>query len=122
MEFGAKKQRTRIVVPFPEIDPEFSVEYRILNDDEQARILDKAGLNLRKPTAEQSLKAGRALALAAITKVNHLEEEGMVLDSESKETKKKFIEATVHVDGAEWNLWAWCQKLGDEQSEEEAKN
>lgn len=122
MELVKPESRNRIVFPFPEIDPEFSVELRKLTDMEAVRIRDKHHFGFGKETSEKALKVIRDTVDQSVVRVNGATQNGVTLEPTARETKLLLLDIPVEVGGEKVSLWSHVIELAAEQEAAESKN
>lgn len=116
-------KRTRTITPFPDRDPDFSVEIRRLSQAEMSRIYDAEGYNDAKGRTMQKLdKVLVRVAQAAIVRVNGATRNGAPLDPTAPETKQTILDARVQVDGVVLSLFDHISNLAAEEEKAELGN
>lgn len=126
MDFKKKAPAsTRWITPFPESDPELSIEVRILAKAEMVRIYDKHKV---RPGADgallgQILGVQEDLVKASVTNWQGMLEEGTPIPCNDKNKVKYLVEYEIQSeDGESTNLWLVINQRLAEALEAEQKN
>lgn len=115
--------KTRTVIPFPDHDPDFSVELRKLEPEEIAQICDHHGYNDAKGrTAVKLQKVVASTVKKAVIRVNGATDNGVPMEPEAVETKLRLLKVKVETADGEVSLYDYCNVLAKEQEQAEAKN
>jgi hypothetical protein len=123
MQLSKPDYRVRTIVPFPEQDPNFSIEMRRLPESELNRIAERVRYNPRTASPTIDTKYNKEVLLASVVKVNGATgDHGEALDPQADETRLLLWDAEVEVDGRFRSLWIYANELFVEQERAEAKN